>query len=81
MSSTITFDGLVLVGRNPETGFTAPIWAGEVHSTIGEGRVSALIRSATTVDGLRPHQVRLFHQGAVVRTFPVTDVTSAGAVI
>ena len=68
------------MGRNPETGFTAPLWAGEFHTVIGEGRITDLMSTAQPVDGLWPHQVRLFSHGTVVRTIPASDFRS-GAIL
>ena len=80
MNVVQAYDGVIITGRESETGAYATIWAGEFHGVIGDGRISDLLSSAQPVGSWWPHTVTVTRQGQTVQTALVSDAR-AGRII
>jgi hypothetical protein len=69
------FDGMTIKFRNPATGHTYPVWAGEFHSYVGEGRVASFCESIVPdSDGGLPYAVTVANSRTGMSfTFPFSD--------
>lgn len=80
MSAGKAYDGVIITGRESETGVYATIWAGEFHGVIGDGRIPDLLSSVQAVGTWWPHTVTVTRQGQAVQTALVIDAR-AGRII